>query len=138
MKAYSICLVLLLIGSFALGVTFIACENEGDENLKHPLMAEDGNNYAKDKDGETRCDVDDLSIEDCADACTCCFWGQEEGIEDCVEDCDQILFRYRKYPPAHTDVDNYKECVVGCWSICDKPDKMVNCWAECNIYVEDA
>lgn len=136
MKTSSVIMALLFALSLGLSLALISCDSEGDEYRKHDFTQTDSNNYAKDKLPEQVCGIDDLYIADCLDACTCCHQGAGDILEDCVMDCDVILIRYQKYPPAHTDITNYKECVLGCWSVCDKPDKMVTCWDECNIYVD--
>ena len=128
----------IILGAFALGIFLAACDTEGDQWTEHPMMATDDQNYAKNMSEDNRCDVDNLFIEDCADACTCCNWGESEVIGECIVVCNDILVRFQNYPPAHTDIDNYKECIVGCWSICDKPYKEYTCWEECKKYVGGA
>jgi hypothetical protein len=138
MKASTAVFTIFLIGCFSLAFLIIAACEEQDDYRKVPLMNDDGTNYAKDKDEDIPCDLGDYFIQDCYDACTCCYFDGGEILENCVRDCNETLIRYQDYPPAHTDVDNYKECVVGCWSVCDKPDKKANCWNDCNQYIENA
>jgi hypothetical protein len=128
------CLIALVLGT---GFALIACEDQGNYRI-HPLMSEDDNNYAKNMTADQNCELDDLFIEDCNDACTCCYFGQLDQKEFCVSQCDTVLLRYQSYPPAETEVDDYKECLVGCWSICDIEDKVETCWDQCNIYIQDA
>jgi hypothetical protein len=138
MKFASVLMTVLLLSSFAMGLIVVGCEDEGDEYRRKPMMQDDGENYAKDKDADGRCDVEDYVIQDCLDACTCCHQGSENLIETCVEWCDDVLIRYQDYPPAHTYVDDYKECVVGCFSVCEPTNRDEICWNECKGYLEGA
>ena len=136
MRLVSSLMAVLLLASFSLAIGLIACEDEGDEYRKHPLMAEDGKKYAKDKDPDEDCNLDDLFVEDCLDACTCCFQGASELVETCVEYCDAVLIRYQDYQADNVDITNYKECVVGCFSVCGEHRDEI-CWEECRGYIDE-
>ena len=139
MNKGSVLLICLIILVFSLSVLpMVSCETEGDEYRHKPLMGDDGNNYAKNMGEDDDCEYDNLVVQDCLDACTCCHWGDNDGIEDCVEYCDGVLIRYQNYPAAKTDIDNYKECVVGCFSVCEIPDRNAECWSQCKKYIGDA
>lgn len=139
MNKGSVFFISLIILTFTISAFLvISCKTEGDEFRHKPLMAEDGENYAKNMDEDTDCRYDNVIVQDCLDACTCCHWGDTDGIENCVESCDSILIRYQDYPAYTTDIDNYKECVVGCYSVCEKTTPRVMCWDECKKYIGDA
>lgn len=139
MKFGSLLMTLLFLGALSASALIVGCEDEGFEFFDDvPLMADDGNNYAKDMDEEGRCDVDDYFIEDCHDACTCCYYGSTDMIGGCIQTCDTVLLSYQDYPADQTDIQNFKECVVGCFSVCEIEDKGESCWNQCKQYVEGA
>lgn len=138
MKLSSVLLSICAITALVAGLIILGCDAGDYENRDHPFTQPDELNYAKDKTEDQVCHVDDLYIGDCADACTCCFWGQVDLKGNCVNKCSQTLIRYQNYPPAHTDIDEYKECVVGCFSLCEIEDHLTTCWQECKMYIEDA
>ena len=130
--------VLLVLLSLALSFALIACDGEGDEYRHHPLMAEDGQEYAKNMGPDDTCDNDEFFISDCLDACTCCHYGEEDGMDNCVRDCDVQIIRYQNYPAISTEIVEYKECLLGCWSECAIDDPETTCWEQCRQYIRDS
>ncbi len=129
--------VLAVILPFALSMMVISC---GDEDFRHKDLAqEDGHVHAKDMTADMSCEVNDVVIEDCYDACSCCHLGQEDAMADCVNYCNGILYLALTEPwdPTRANYTGYKECVVGCVSLCGSEDDVKGeCWQECSYYLD--
>ncbi len=97
---------------------------------------------AKDREAAQYCDVYDFPIYDCFDACQCCYppatdtYDDHDELDQCVWYCGGLLLKINDIESkSKADIDNYKECVVGCFSICEKEDKDVACYDECKQYL---
>lgn len=134
MKRYL--LVITLVLPFVLGMLLIACGGH-DEFHHKPLQQNTGNFYAKDMTDGMTCDSADVLVADCLDACTCCYYGQPENTENCVEYCDSMLLKGFNIDqePTKLDFTRFKECLVGCVSLCDEREKDMTCYNTCKIYL---
>lgn len=126
--------VLATVIIFSMGLVLMSC---GDDQYRHhPLMQDNGDISAKDMTEGMSCDVDDVVVEDCLDSCTCCYFGQPENTEDCVEDCDGLLMMaYVDHEPTKANYVLFKECITGCVSLCGQRENDLTCWNECRHYL---
>jgi len=128
--------LLAVVMPFVLGMAILSC---GDENYRHhPLNQDDGDFSANDMDENMSCDINNVVIESCYDACSCCFLGQEDNIAECVMDCDAVLDNMmdESVNPTRADFIAYKECTLGCVSLCDHGEENGACWNECKRYLD--
>lgn len=133
-------LVFTIVASLAMGLLMVACGDHDEWRHKDYLTQQSGDddNNAKDRDaGELNCDMYDIIIEDCYDACSCCYFGQEDNINLCVTHCDRLLNKTNTadYEPTKADFVLYKECSLGCVSLCGGREKDDTCWDECKKYL---
>ncbi|MCZ7585768.1 MAG: hypothetical protein M5R36_21925 [Deltaproteobacteria bacterium] len=128
----------LLISLASMLVVFASCAGDQLAQIHRPIN-DDEADYAKDRSQEESCEAVDLLLADCYDACNCCFDKESathDELDQCVFHCSNLLYEINLAShPSKVDEDNYKECVVGCFSICDKPHKDETCWAECEHYL---
>ncbi|MCB1153567.1 MAG: hypothetical protein H6684_10295 [Deltaproteobacteria bacterium] len=136
----NITLILTVAALFAFSaLTVVGCEGDEYDQQTRSLDYEDGTG-AKDRDEDQNCLQDDLQIRDCFDACACCIYSPEgedhEELYSCVTECNDTLLLIDNIEETRkADITQYKECVVGCWSICNKPDKEETCYDECKGYL---
>ncbi|MBZ0272808.1 hypothetical protein K8I61_12285 [bacterium] len=129
----------ILILGVACGV-IVACDGDEYDQLTRPINEDDGT-YAKDRDALQDCDDFDVKIGDCYDACSCCVSVPEgesdhPALNDCIGFCDDLLLRINDVEhQSKADITAYKECVVGCFSVCEKPEPDVTCFDECAHYL---
>lgn len=135
---YRTLLVLLTLSLFA-GSVLISCTGDEYDQSTRPIDDSE-DDHAKNRDAQQRCDAYDFVITDCYDACACCEFDEVgdfgSTMGQCIWYCDGLLLKIdhvEEYSKA--DIDNYKECVVGCFSICGKDDKDIACWDECKGYL---
>ncbi|MDP8224810.1 MAG: hypothetical protein P9L99_15735 [Candidatus Lernaella stagnicola] len=132
-------LSLIIVFSLVIALSLIACEENGylREKPDNRITQDDGNQDAKNKDGDLTCANSDLRVEDCYDACSCCYLGQEDNNADCVEDCSFLLMR--QYQEDHelskADYERYNWCILGCVSMCGAREKDDTCFDECKVYL---
>ena len=121
---------------FVLGSAIISCGD--DDNRGHPLQQDDGDLHAKEMGDQMKCDVNDVVITDCYDACSCCYMGQEDNMADCVFDCDKVLMKMNDEDinPTNANYTAYKECTLGCVSLCGGGEENGACWNECRHYLD--
>jgi hypothetical protein len=123
----------------AVSVLFVSCY--GDEYLQQtrPIDSSDEGTHAKDRSLDQSCESSELLITDCLDACSCCSdpaAAVHDVLDQCVWLCDGVLLRAEGVPNITTmNLTKYKECTVGCFSICDKPDQDITCYQECKHYL---
>lgn len=136
--------IVRILGFFVIAATMVLAGCSGDEydQMTRPISG-DGTTQAKDRNAEEKCNEIDLKIYDCFDACQCCYdLAQEDPenhdtLDQCVWYCDGLLLKINDIEnQSKADIDNYKECVVGCFSICEKTDKDVVCYEECKHYLD--
>lgn len=134
MKKHGLMLAIVFIAATAL--LFSACGN-GDYEHKDNLTQDDGQINAKDRDPGVSCDSGEVRVEDCYDACSCCYFGQEDNMADCVRDCDYLLVRQNEveHNPSKADYDRFNYCTLGCISLCGEREKEEVCWDECKTYL---
>ena len=81
------------------------------------------------------CETSDLLITDCLDACSCCndpAAANTDILGQCAHLCDTVLLRADGVKNVTSiNLTKYKECTVGCFSICNKPDQDIACYEEC-------
>jgi hypothetical protein len=127
----------LLIGS---AVIFVSCGGDEYEQSTRGLTDEDGT-YAKDRNQDQPCNQYDVKLADCYDACSCCDARDTmaqvgDTLTQCIWYCDGLILKINDVEHmSKANITQYKECVVGCFSICDKEDKEVACWQECKGYL---
>jgi len=129
-------LVLTLVFAISISGLMIAC-GDHDEYRHKPLTQESGDFNAKNMDETMSCDSNNVVVEDCLDACTCCYYGQQEATENCVQYCDELLSAqyYYDHEPTKADYTRFKECIVGCVSLCGGREKDDTCLNECLIFL---
>lgn len=137
MKRYL--LVFAILASLGMGLFLTACGDHDEYRHKDYLTQQsDNDDNAKDRsDDQLNCELFDLVIEDCFDACSCCYFGQEENINLCVTQCDALLMKQYEvdHEPTKADYTRYKECTLGCVSVCEANEKDDTCFEECKIYL---
>lgn len=124
------------------GLVFLipACGGDQQDNDTRGLDTENDGTHAKDMPSGLTCADSEVLITDCYDACSCCSTHDSEEyadpMEGCIWSCDNLIEKVNDLEfYSKADLVNYKECVVGCYSICEKPDKDVNCYNECAHYL---
>lgn len=135
-------MVLAAVFAFVASLAVVSCTGDEYDQQTRPIN-DNEDDHAKDRAGDQRCDEYDFVITDCFDACNCCipYDGNEpapgsDPLGQCIQYCDGVLIKIDEVEnPTKTDIDNFKECVVGCFSICGKDDKDVACWNECKGYL---
>ncbi len=130
--------------AFLLGALVVLSSCGGDEydQATRPLSEDDGT-YAKDRERAQACDQLDLKLADCFDTCNCCSFEIEgpsdtdhNNLNQCIWYCDGLLLKINDIEHStKADITNYKECIIGCFSICDKPNKETTCYNECAHYL---
>ncbi len=133
MKRFLVLLAVLL--PFALGLFIMSCDQTDWEH--HPLSEKDGNLYAKDMNSGMTCDKNNVVIQDCYDACSCCHLGQVDGTASCVVFCDNLLLEAQdpSINESRADYTGYQECILGCVSLCGQNESGDVCWNECKYYL---
>jgi hypothetical protein len=134
----------LLIGlAFVMAASFVMVSCSGDEydQMTRSINDDSDGTYAKDRTTDQPCDSYDFKLADCLDACSCCDSRDStaqggDSLDQCVWYCDGLLLKINDIEhQAAADITNYKECVVGCFSICDKTNKETACYNECAHYL---
>jgi len=130
----------LSIISFLFLISLLIACGDHDQYRHKPLMQDDGQLNAKDRPAEDQfCEVNEVVIWDCLDACSCCYFGEEQlaNQELCVQYCDSFLMlMYNKdVEPRQADYTGYQECILGCVSLCGKREKSNVCINECKIHL---
>lgn len=141
-------LILGIFGTLALSAIFIACSgNWEDDQRKQDWLTQqdpDDDDEIEDPDeakyhesADLDCSTDGVVINDCYDACVCCYPLQEENKANCVDRCSNTLVRpYTvEHDPTDADWDAYKDCVLGCVSLCDEREVNRQCWYACMHHI---
>jgi hypothetical protein len=134
-------LVFAIVMSLSMGLLLVACGDHDEWRHKDFLTQQSGDgddNNAKDRSAEElNCDMYDIIIEDCFDACSCCYYGQEANTQLCLTYCDRLVNKVNTadYEPTKADYTLFKECTLGCVSLCDGREKEDICWDECKKYL---
>jgi len=137
MKNLLILIGLVLICSAVL--ILASCEGDEYQQENKPIDSTDDGTHAKDRSLDQSCTTSDLLITDCLDACSCCddpTAATHDALDQCVFLCDGDLLKVNQVENiTPMNLTEYKECVVGCFSICDKPNKEITCPQECAHYL---
>jgi hypothetical protein len=134
--------ILAILLPLALGLLIGACYSNSNEH-KASLTEYTGSVEAKDRPPGTSCDQENIVIQDCLDACSCCFQNQDVGQNSsegaCVQFCDTLLEKEMagNINPVYADLHGYGECILGCVSLCgaNVTDQTV-CWEQCKSYLD--
>ncbi len=134
MKKYLLALMIVL----ALAFVFAACEEMDFEHKDDSAVTQDdGYLDAKDRDTDVTCEHNGARVDDCYDACSCCYQGMQDNTEYCVEDCSFLLLK--QYEVEHevgkADYERFTWCTLGCVSMCGEREKDDTCFEECKTYL---
>jgi hypothetical protein len=137
MKNLSILIGFIFLCAFS--VLFVSCYGDEYQQENKPIDFTDEGTHAKDRSLDQSCETSDLLITDCLDACSCCNDPHATAhtvLDQCVFLCDSVLLRAESVPNVSIiNQTKYKECTVGCFSICDKPNQDIECYEECKYHI---
>jgi hypothetical protein len=131
-------LVAVIATGLLMGAFLVACEDHNEYHQKDWATPKDDHENASDRpEDAVNCEEYNYVVESCFDACSCCFFGQEENVELCVQDCDVILNQQYAddIEPTKADYHRFTQCVLGCVSLCQGEVEDGACWDECKHHL---
>jgi hypothetical protein len=133
-------LVLAVAALAAISFVLTACYGSEYRHKTH-FTEQTGYLEAKDRPAGMSCTDPRVVIQDCNDACSCCYQGESTGQNNnmgyCIIACDNIL-NYETSGAVNSltaDPHAFGECVFGCISQCGGNDASNICYEECKGYL---